>query len=67
MNAKVIFKSGKTVIVDDVKEIRKQYPNGNTDTLKPEDCFVVSVPLIFIGKQILSVSSDSVEYVEFRN
>lgn len=67
MNAKVIFKSGKTVIIDDVKEIRRKYPNGNTDTLKPQDCFVVTAPLIFIGKQILSVSNDSVEYVEFRD
>ena len=65
MNADVVLKSGKTITVEDIKEIRKQRRGENVETVKPENCFVIEVPTIFIGKQILTVSEDSVECVAF--
>ncbi len=65
MNADVVFKSGKTITIENVKEIRQQRRGENVETVKPENYFVLGVPTIFIGKQILTVSDNSVEYVGF--
>ncbi len=65
MNADVVFKSGKTITIENVKEIRQQRRGENIETVKPENYFVLGVPTIFIGKQILTVSDNSVEYVGF--
>ena len=65
MNADVVFKSGRTVTVEDIKEIRQLRRGEFVETVTQEKCFVIVAPTIFMGKQILTVSQESVECVAF--
>lgn len=65
MNADVVFKSGRTVTIEDIKEIRQLRRGEFVETVSPEKCFVIVAPTIFMGKQILTVSQESVECVAF--
>lgn len=67
MNAEITFKTGKTITIENVKEIRELWPGDKLKYHKPENFFISNVPTIFIGKETLSVHGINIDSVVFKD